>query len=198
MKNHNEQFEIDIDMLTRPNPEKIKVRNGIIDATVFSFGIEKDQSIIHFGVGSRNKSFLNNMEKKLENYTGIDVDKNLIDECSITFSSHNYIFLQSTIQNFIDENKENRKTFDWCIIDGLLDKNLYEDNQYEYIDTIIRESLFISNIGVIVITDGNYTINDDYYNPDFLMAFISSMYNRFTVCRLNEHQYLMCIYKHYL
>ncbi len=107
MKNHNEQFEIDIDILTTPNPEKIKARNEIINATVFSFGIEKDQSIIHFGIGSRNKSLLKSTEKKLKNYTGVDINKSVIDECSKNFNFSNYNFIQSTIQNFIDENKEN-------------------------------------------------------------------------------------------
>lgn len=194
----NDLPNLNPEILLKPSPEEILVRNHILDSTILSFGIEKNQKIIHFGFGSRNSSFLHHIKDKYMDYTGVDANDNVVSHYKNEPFFLNHTFVNSTIQNYIDQNKETRKIYDWCIIDGLIDKNQYEDHQYDYIDTLIRESLYISEIGVILVIDGNYTIDDDSYNPEFITAFVGSMYNRFTTCRLNEHQYLVCIYKHYL
>lgn len=193
----NDLPNLDPQILLKPSPEKVIARNNIIDSTILSFGIEKDQKIIHFGFGSRECSFLHHIRNKITSYTGVDANDSLVSTYQNNSNFSNYSFVNSTIQNYIDDNKEFRKMYDWSIIDGLIDKNLYEEYQYEYLDTIIRECLYISDVGVILVIDANYTINDDSYNPEFISAYVGSMYNRFSTCRLNEHQYLICIYKYY-
>ncbi len=187
----------DPEMLFEPNEEKIRLRNEIIDKSVLSLGIENNQKILHFGVGSRKKSFLRHITKFPLDYKGIDTDNLLVENCISDFNSEGVSFETSTMQSFIDKDFESN-FYDWIFIDGLLNKNLYENNQYDFIDTIIRKCIYNTKNGLIIFFDGKNTKNDNSYNIDFLCAFIHSIYNRYTITRLNEYQYLLCIYKYYL
>ena len=187
----------DPEMLFEPNEEKIRLRNEIIDKSVLSFGVQDNEKILHFGCGSREKSFLGYIRKFALDYKGIDIDSVLIDSCISDFDSEKFSFEISTMQSFIDKDFESN-FYDWIFIDGLLNKNLYENNQYDFIDTIIRKCIYNTKNGLIIFFDGKNTKNDNSYNIDFLCAFIHSIYNRYTIIRLNEYQYLCCIYKYYV
>lgn len=186
---------IDKDDFFPPNEDTIDTRNELINKTVFSFGVEENQNIVHIGCGSRNRSLAKFISKCKMNYLGIDIDESEIINCRN--ENEKLTFESVSAQDFIDQMKITSKKCDWSIIDGVLDKNLYEDHQYDWLDTLIRECLYFSEIGVILILDGKKTINDESYNPEFISAYISSMYNRFMVSRLNEYQWVVCIYKYY-
>lgn len=188
--NNHENLSSDFD-------EKVKIKNEILNQTIFSLGIDEHHSIVHFGCGSRNKSFVKYAENKNIEYVGIDIDEKVIEFFTSNCSKNNFFFKEDTMQNFIDDNFETDVSYDWSIIDGLLDKNLYGDNQYEYIDTIIRNLLVVSNIGIIICFNSEQTSLDNYYNSDFITALISAIYNRFTILRINENEYMFCVYKNY-
>jgi hypothetical protein len=188
--NNHENLSSDFD-------EKVKIKNEILNQTIFSLGIDEHHSIVHFGCGSRNKSFVKYAENKNIEYVGIDIDEKVIEFFTSNCSKNNFFFKEDTMQNFIDDNFETDVSYDWSIIDGLLDKNLYGDNQYEYIDTIIRNLLVVSNIGIIICFNSEQTSLDNYYNSDFITALISTIYNRFTILRINENEYMFCVYKNY-
>lgn len=181
-----------------PSQEKIEFRNKTLNDYIMSLGIENGNKIIHFGCGSRDKSFLKFIKDEQILYTGVDVNKNTIDECISITNSSNINFKEMSIQTFIDEESDNITEYDWSIVESIFDKNMYSDLQYEFIDTIIRKLLTLSNIGIAIVMDGRHTIDDDVYNTDFMSAFISSMYNRYTISRLNENQFIFCIYKYYV
>lgn len=188
----------DPELLFKPSKEKVDKRNEILNESIFSFGIEKSHSLLHVGCGSRNMSFVEYCINKNEKYIGIDANPQVISECNSKFSNAGIKFNELTIQSVLDTAEETKKTYDWIVLDGILDKNLYEDSQYEFIDTIIRNSLLMSDVGLIIYMDRNPTKNDDIYNSDFMSVFIGTTYKRWNQIRLNEHQYLFCIYKYFV
>jgi hypothetical protein len=188
----------DPEMLFPPSQEKINTRNEILNRSILSLGIEENQSIVHFGCGSRNGSFAEYIKDVPVKYLGVDANGDVIQKLNDSIKSDRFSFKEETMQSVMDRTSEEKTTYDWSIVDGLLDKNLYGDNQYDFIDTIIRKCLVISNIGVIISMDSKYVKDDDQYNQDFLSAYIGSMYNKFTIIRVNEYQYLFGIYKYYI
>jgi hypothetical protein len=188
--------KIDRESFLPPSKDQIDTRNEIINKSIISFGVEINQNIIHFGCGSRNKSFVKFISNNKMNYLGIDSSESVIKDCKEKIN--NLDFDQITMQDFIDSIKNSNRRCDWSIIDGILDRNLYGDHQYDWLDTIVRECLYFSEIGVIIVIDGKKTMDDESYNPEFISAYIGSMYNRFIVSRLNEYQWIICIYKYYI
>jgi hypothetical protein len=187
----------DPEMLFPPSQEKINTRNEILNRSILSLGIEENQSIIHFGCGSRNGSFAEYIQDIPVKYLGIDANGDVIQKLNESIKSDRVSFKEETMQSVMDRTSEEKTIYDWSIVDGLLDKNLYGDNQYDFIDTIIRKCLILSDAGLSIIMDSTYTKDDDDYNQDFLSAYIASMYNKFTIMRMNEHQYIFSIYKYY-
>jgi hypothetical protein len=188
--------KFDKEMFIPPNENTINARNEIINKTIISFGIENNENVVHFGCGSRNKSFSKFISSYQVNYLGIDISESIVESCKK--ENENLSFDHISMQDFIDNMKDSLKKCEWSIIDGILDENLYGDHQYDWLDTIIRESLHFSENGVIIVVDGKKTLNDETYNPEFISAYISSMYNRFIVSRVNEYHWVICIYKYYI
>lgn len=187
----------DSESLIPPTQEKIEVRNQIINKTIINFGIYDKQKILHLGCGSRKKSLLNDIKEKDILYTGVDADRSIIDECMINTSNPNFKFHNNIIQSYLDENSD--FLYEWSILEGILDKDLYDKDQYVFLDTIIRKCLYISESGVIVYFDSKKTENEsNSYNIDFIYAYLMSTYNKVTISRLNKYDYVFCIYKYYI
>jgi len=187
----------DPEMLFSPNEETLKLKKEIFYNSILEFGITNTNSIIHFGCNFDGGDFIKILDKKSKeiNYYGIDVDPDNIEKLKSTYPR--YLFNQNSIQLELDFIKETETptSYDWVVITDLFNKNLYEKNQYMYIDSTIRESLQISNIGVIISFSTKHTEEDYEYGIGFLISYLNAIYSRFDIRKLDEKNYICCVYK---
>jgi hypothetical protein len=178
---------------------KTKMRNTIINDFIIESGIKENQSVVLFGCENRDNTLLNHLIKKIENIECICVDPcNLvINSISAEIKSDKISFIGSTPQEVIDSFIESSSLYDWSILDGILNKEIYGDSQYYYVDSIIRSCLQFSKIGTIIVFDSSITKNNESYNIGFIIAYLLSTYNRYNLLRLNEDKFIISIYKHY-
>lgn len=184
----------------KPNLEKLKIRDKIINEKIIGFGIKQNDSIIEFGCNSRDTSFAHHLiDKNIPvSYLGIDVDSDQIKSLTNSVDNFSIKFQCAAAQEIIDRKLEENSTTDWIILSNLLDKEKYGDEQYFFVDYIIRNCLVLSDKGIIISFDGKHTINNESYNIGFIMAFLLQSYNRYDIIRLSEEYFLIHIPKNYL
>lgn len=184
----------DPEMMFPPSEDRIKLKNQIINDKILEFGISDDDSIIHFGCNFDSGIFTSHLLEKLNNikYTGIDVTD---------IKPNGYVFenidMQTKLDSIKSHSQENgfREVYDWVIITDIFNKNIYNSDQYTFVDAIIRESLHLSNRGIIIKFSTKHTEEDFAYNIGFFTSYLLSMYSRFDIVRVDETNYLICIYK---
>ena len=97
---------------------------------ILKYGIQKNESIVHFGAGYKSGYFLSNfyqnafLDKNLDlKYTGVEVDSLRLDttkEILKTIEGGDTISLiQTSMQDFIVDNSNQ---YDWALINGIFDK----------------------------------------------------------------------------
>jgi len=183
--------------------EKHKILTKVIQDEIINSGINFGQNIVEFGCVNNEAAFIKNINSYNGNieYTGVDINENKLLLLRDEFNDKNFQFLTSSMQEYIDdiENSEDsdKPKVDWFIISNIFDKPIYEENQYNFLDTILRNCLENSNIGVSF-TFNNSKSDKDYYNIDYITAYIHASFYRYKIVRFNENEYLITVYKYFL
>lgn len=186
--------------------EIIKFRDQLFAREILSCGVGVMDKIVHFGSGYKNSllwDYLSSIKTQnlVENfgviYTAVDADAHSINEISRTNAENatgiDVRLINNTMQSFLDTNTDE---FDWSIVTGIFDKNLYGEEQFKFIDTMITNLLNISREGLIFTFDSSRE-SDESYNINLVIDYLSSIYNRYRINRINEENYVICIYKYY-
>jgi hypothetical protein len=187
------------------NTHVIGLSEQLISREILSCGVNTLDKINHFGSGYKNSIFFRYLltlknQGVLSNlgllYNSIEPNeerqkelRNLYEQDSIGTSIE---FITSSMQEYLDESAD---SVDWSIITGVFDKNIYEHQQYQFIDKMITSSLNLSNEGVIFTFDSNY--QDEFYNIDGVIRYVNNTYNRYRISKIDERHYVICIYKYY-
>lgn len=182
-------------MFFSESPEKKQIRSKIRNKSITNYISNDHKTILHCGIGDRGKSLLNFLIENYPdvNYLGIDADS-LPVEINLP---ENFSLEKKDIQSFLEESIENQKQFDWLILTGVLDKNVYGDNQYEFVDTFLRKCLEISKEGIVISFNTYQTNEDDTYNVEFLIAYINSMYASYNIHRVNDNEYVITLFSRF-
>ncbi len=186
--------------------EILKFRDQLLAREILSSGVGISDKVVHFGAGYKNAllwEYLtaiksqNLIEKFDLIYTAVDIDAEKINHISKLNAENSpgidIRLVNNTMQSFIDTNTDD---FDWSIITGIFDENQYGEKQFEFLDRILSSLLNVSKEGVIFTFDSNGT-SDEKYNINLIINYVSSMYNRYRINRINEENYIICIYKYY-
>lgn len=168
-------------------------------------GIQKNESIVHFGAGYKSGYFLSDfyqnsfLNRNLDlKYVGIEAEPSRLDvtkEVLKTIEGGDTISLtQTSMQDFIVDNNEQ---YDWALITGIFDKNIYGDDQFNFIHSSINE-MFRFVEGGVIFTYNSSEHQEENYNIYYMNAYIQNNYNRYSIVRINEHEYVYCINKYFI
>lgn len=184
----------------------LNFRDELLAREILSCGIGKSDKILHFGSGFSDSLFFSYLsDLKSQNlvpdlsvkYSAVDVEVGCLDKITelnsrlenpIDVELHN-----KSMQSFLDDNNAD---YEWTIITGIFNKNLYGENQFQFIDKMIAESIKISNEGVVFTFDIQDE-NDDSYSIQHIISYIDSVYTRYRISRINEKNYVICINKYF-
>lgn len=185
----------------------LNFRDQLLAREILSCGIGHLDSILHLGSGySDSLVFTYLADLKSQNlvqgmditYTAVDVDGAALDTVTEVNSRleepikvHLY---NQPAQVFLDENSEQ---FGWTIITGLFDENQYGEQQFQFIDKILAESLKKTTEGVIFTIDTQKELDDTTYTIQHIIAYVESTYSRYRINRINEYNYVICVHKYY-
>lgn len=172
---------------------------------ILRFGIQKNESIVHFGAGHKSGYFLSDfyqntfLNKNLDlKYDGIEADEsrlNATKEIMKTLEGGETISLvQTSMQDFI---VDNTNQYDWALITGIFDKNIYGDDQFNFIHSVINE-MFNFVEGGVIFTYNSLDNQEENYNIYYMNAYIQNNYNRYSIVKINEHEYVYCINKYFI
>lgn len=185
----------------------IDFRNQLISREILSCGVGHLDSILHLGAGALDSSMFsfladlkaNNLVQDMAvQYNAVDVRQEVLDKISaineklvepITVNLHNV-----SAQEFIDNNANE---YNWTIITGLFDKNEYGEQQFQFVDKILAESLKVTTEAVIFTIDTRKQLDDLYYSIGHIVGYVDSAYTRYRINRINEYDYVFCVYKYY-
>lgn len=184
--------------------EILGFRDQLLSREILSCGVNIDHSMLHFGAGYNNSMLFEYLTNIVTNslvqelnvkYFPVDVNSEKINHIIDLNQTSNIEIHPTTIdmQTYLDENRDE---FDWTIITGIFDKNLYGENQFQFIDKIVSETLNISKEGVIFTFDSSVDTTDEY-SIENIIQYVQSIYSRYKVSRINEHNYVICINKYF-
>lgn len=168
---------------------------------IIKCGITKDSSVIHFGSGYKNGQFLSDLSQLdvIQNYVGIDAESekiNITVDSLIKLGSPEKFknILNTAMQDYIVDNSQ---TYDFALITGIFDKQLYEGEQFQFIHSVINEMFnFVEDS--VIFTYNALENQEETYNIHYMNSYVQNNYNRFSIVRINENEYLYCINKYYL
>jgi hypothetical protein len=168
---------------------------------IIKCGIDSDSSVIHFGSGYKNGKFLSDLSQRnlIEKYVGIESESERINttvDSLIKIGSPEKFknILNITMQDYIVDNNE---TYDFAVITGIFDKQLYGDEQFQFVHSVINEMFnFVEDS--VIFTYNALENQEETYNIHYMNGYIQNNYNRFSILKINENEYLYCINKYYL
>lgn len=179
-----------------------EMTKNILEEIIYC-GISTDESILHFGAGYSKGDFLSTLmevyEQDMENwkssnlYRGVDVNKSKIKMLSKRYNhTDENMFVNISLQEYLDVPFE--KNYDWIVLTGVFDNQDYKERQHDYVFQVVNESFEKSNNGVI------FTLNkkpDEEFEYSMISFFIGVMnsYNKFIVKRIDDDNYVFCIFK---
>jgi len=202
----NTELTTDSDEQQQKQEEILRFRDQLLAREILSSGVNISDKIVHFGAGYKNQLIWDYLSAiKQQNlvqemgviYTAVDADPEAITAISKKNSDEqtgiDLRLVNNTMQAFIDSNTDE---FDWSIVTGIFDKNLYGDEQFQFLDKIISSLLTSSKEGVIFTFDSSVEQSESYA-ISHIINYVSSLYNRYRINRINEENYIICIYKYY-
>jgi hypothetical protein len=172
---------------------------------LYKIGIKDGNSILHFGAGYKNGEFILDLNKSLTesstsvNYVGVEAEndkiKSTVDYLIKNDAPQKYqnIF-NISMQDYI---VDNNSTYDFTFITGIFHKQLYGDNQFQFIHSTINE-IFNFTENAVVFTYNSSDHQEEMYNIHYMNSYVHNNYSRYSIIRINEHEYLYCINKYYL
>jgi len=179
-----------MDTTTMTNTEETTIFDEIVN-----YGILEEDSVVNFGAGHQGGIFL----KTLRDYNGVLSDKVIgvepdpkrIKLLTKLFANDDVQLLETPLQSYIDSEPE---TVDWVVITGLLNNPIFGENQHAYVSTVVRESYGIVNKGVMFHIKEN--ASDDFkFAPIYFLVDFANTYDRFTIKKIGEDNYVFCIFK---
>jgi len=137
-------------------------------------------SILDVGCGFADfLSLILKKEIKIKNYTGIDINLNLIQKCQKKFPKYNFI-----VQNFKNFNSNTK--FDIICLFGFINLKLKNIDNNRYGKNIIKQSFNLSKKFVAIdmlsnLYDHNYKKENfvNYYNPSDMIKYSSQLTSHF-------------------
>jgi len=202
----NTELTTDSDEQQQKQEEILRFRDQLLAREILSSGVNISDKIVHFGAGYKNQliwDYLSaikqqNLVQEMEViYTAVDADPEAITAISKKNSDEqtgiDLRLVNNTMQAFIDSNTDE---FDWSIVTGIFDKNLYGDEQFQFLDKIISSLLNSSKEGVIFTFDSSVEQSESYA-ISHIINYVSSLYNKYRINKINEENYIICIYKYY-
>ena len=168
-------------------------------------GIKENSSIIHFGAGHKNGQFLVDMYNSFKsnsispNYVGVEAEESKVKSTIDLLLKNEVPSVYQNITNIAmqDYIVDNNHQYDHAIITGIFDKSLYGETQFQFIHSIINELFKFVNESVLF-TYNSSDHQEETYNIHYMNGYVQSNYSRYSVVRINEHEYLYCINKYYL
>lgn len=183
----------------------ITMKTMTLTDEIIRCGIQQGESLLHFGAGYKSGNFLFDfyqngiLSKNLNlDYHGVDADefklKSTKEILKTIEGADSISLVKSSMQDFV---VENTKTYDWAIITGIFDKSLYGEEQFKFIHSSINEIFNFVENGVIF-TYNSSEYQEDMYNIQYMNGYVQNNYNRYSIVRINEHEYVYCINKYFI
>lgn len=172
------------------------MENITIFDEIVNCGILEEDSIVNFGAGDSNGRFIETLldyngsfEKGL--VTAVEPDSKKVKELTKKFEQEEILFLETSLQSYIDSEPQNS---DWVVITGVFDNHSYGDLQYDYVDSVVQNSIQIANKGVIFSL--KHEINEEFkYSMLYFFVSLSNSYDKFTVKKFDNNNFIFCIFK---
>lgn len=173
------------------NTEDITIFDEIVNC-----GILEEDSVVNFGAGDSNGKFLETLLQYNGSFgkdliTAVEPDSKKIKSLTKKFADEEVLFLETSLQSYIDSEPV---PSDWVVITGVFDKNIYGESQYDYVDSVIQNSLNIVNKGVIVSLKQEIS-NEFKYSMLYFFVSLSNSYHKFTVKKFDSNNFIFCIFK---
>lgn len=183
------------------------ISDSFLCKEILGCGVTQNDQILHLGSGYKksiifnyfkNLKFTNLVDFKNMEYTIVDVNPNVIQEILNSNTDSiidNLITHNQSAQSFLDENIN--KIYDWTIITGIFDKNLYGANkQFDFLDKILTSCLMISRSGVIFTFDSSKNSTEEY-NSKYIISYLESLFKIYSITKFDEFNYIFSIKQHY-
>ena len=180
-----------MDTLTMTNSENLTIFDEIVNC-----GILEEDTVVNFGAGSKNGKFI----ETLVEYNGtiqegtliaVEPESKKIKSLTKKFSNENILFLESSLQSYIDSEPTST---DWVVITGVFDEHLYGENQYDYVESVVQNSMTICDKGVIFSIRRNIASDFNYSMLYFFVSFTNT-YGKVTIKKVDDDNYVFCIFK---
>ena len=177
--------------MTMTNNEEMTIFDEIV-----SCGILEEDSVINFGAGHQEGRFL----QTLIDYNGtlledsivaVEPNNSKVKTLKKNLKNQKILYVESSLQDYIDTEPPLK---DWVVITGIFDNNLYGNQQYDFVTSVIQSSIEFSNKGVIFTIKENVSDDFKYSMLYFFTDFVNS-YNKFTVKKHGDDNYVFCIFK---
>jgi len=172
------------------------MNNMTIFDEIVNCGILEDDSVINFGAGYKDGQFL----QTLLDYNGnlgeglvtvVEPDTKRLKTLSKKFKGERLTLLGKPLQDYIDDVPEVK---DWVVLTGVFNTPIYAEQQYNYVETVVRNSLSLATKGVVFTLKEN--ISDEFrYSMMYFFVDFANTYTRFTVKKCDDDNYVFCIYK---
>ena len=180
-----------MDITTMTNVEEITIFDEIVNC-----GILEEDSVVVFGAGHSNGKFLETLLEYNGSFekgriTAIDVDSKKIKTLSRKFSNEEILFLETSLQNYIDCEPENS---DWIVMTGVFNNNLYGESQHDYVESVVNNSLQYVDKGVVFSIKEEISENFTYSMLYFFVS-LKNNYERVTIKKITNDNYIFCIFK---
>lgn len=180
-----------MDTLTMTNSEELTIFDEIVNC-----GILEEDTVVNFGAGCKNGKFI----ETLVEYNGtiqegtliaVEPESKRIKSLTKKFSNQNIIFLESSLQGYIDSEPIST---DWVVITGVFDEHLYGEHQHDYVNSVLESAMQIVNKGVIFSIRKNIT-PEFRYSIIFLFNEFINTYRKVTTKKVDDDNYIFCILK---
>lgn len=173
--------------------EEYQFKNGMAKEIIYS-GIGQYESVLHFGACDNELYFLETLDE-----LGLDIQYTAVDvkeEIGTLFTrfepmerTQPWISIQESMQEHLDSITTER--YNWTIITGTFDKPIYSERQYQFIDTIVRSCLDISDNVLFTLSEQPTPIYK--YSVVYLFQHLTQLYSKVMVKKVEEGRYIFCI-----
>lgn len=173
------------------NTDEITIFDEIVNC-----GILEEDSITNFGAGFDDGKFLETLIEYNGSLgeglvKGIEPDSKKIKLLTKKFKNQNIEFYETSMQDYIDTEPQSS---DWVIFTGVFDNHLYGEKQHDFVIASIESCLSMANKGIILSIKEEVS-NEFVYSVPFFFSYVRYNYQRFTIKKVDDGNYIFCIFK---
>ena len=180
-----EQFGDDIRTLGSGTEERRRIRFQVLR----DIGITSGSSVLDLGCGFGDFFGYLSSEGVMVDYVGLDINPKLLDVARAKYPDAR--FVQS---DFLDENIDR---VDFVVASGTFNLALRTDDNYRYVDRVLRKAYAIARSGIAMDFHTSYVdfrVDDIfYYEPERMLALAKAVSKRVTL-RHDYPLYEFCLY----